>query len=88
MKKYSGGFGASIQRKLYTPGMYRAFILNTDDRQRIPEFRPAVVRGMLRYGFWARSLGIYIQPECKTWEAELFGTIEPRSQEGKFSLRT
>ncbi len=42
----------------------------------------------LWYGFWARSLGIYIQPECKTWEAELFGTIEPRSLEGKFSLRT
>jgi CRISPR/Cas system CMR-associated protein Cmr1 (group 7 of RAMP superfamily) len=54
----------------------------------MPEFRPAVVRGMLRYGFWARSLGIYLQPECKTWEAELFGTIEPRTQEGKFSLRT
>ena len=54
----------------------------------MPEFRPAAVRGMLRYGFWARSLGIYLHPECKTWEAELFGTIEPRSQEGKFSLRT
>ncbi len=88
MKKYSGGFGASIQRKLYTPGMYRAFILNTDDRQGMPEFRPAVVRGMLRYGFRARSLGVYLNPECKNWEAKLFGTIEPRSQEGKFSLRT
>ncbi len=88
MKKYSGGFGASIQRKLYTPRMYRAFILNKDDRQGMPEFRPVAVRGMLRYGFWARSLGIYLHPECKTWEAELFGTIEPRSQEGRFSLRT
>ena len=88
MKKYSGGFGASIQRKLYTPGMYRAFLLNIDDRQGMPEFRAAAVRGMLRYGFWARALGIYIHPECKNWEAELFGTIEPRSQEERFSLRT
>jgi hypothetical protein len=46
LKKYSGGFGASIQRKLYTPGMYRAFILNKD-RQGMPEFRLAAVRGML-----------------------------------------
>ena len=54
----------------------------------MPEFCPAAVRGMLRYGFSAIAFGIYIHPECKTWEAELFGTIEPRSQEGMFCLRT
>jgi hypothetical protein len=66
LKKYSCGFGASIQRKLWPPGMYRAFLLNRDDRQGMPEFRRAAVRGMLQYGFWAIALGIYIHPECKT----------------------
>lgn len=72
-------FTKSYTFELWTAGMYGAY-------QGMPEFRPTAVRGMLRYWFRAIALGIYPPQQCKTLEAELFGTIEPRSKVGSIGI--
>ncbi|MCC3406754.1 MAG: type III-B CRISPR module RAMP protein Cmr1 [Microcoleus sp. PH2017_10_PVI_O_A] len=81
-----GVLTTSYKFDLWTAGMYGAFAPNKKDRQGTPEFRPTAVRGMLRYWFRAIALGIYPLQQCKTLEAELFGTIEPRSQVGAIRI--
>lgn len=65
--------------ELWTQGMYGA------DTQK-SEFRPTALRGMLRYWFRAFALGIYDPDVCKSLEAELFGTIEPKVKEGSIRI--
>jgi CRISPR-associated protein Cmr6 len=81
----NGVLTTSYKFELWTAGMYGAFAPNKEDRQGQPEFRPTAVRGMLRYWFRAIALGIYSPLQCKTLEAQLFGTIEPSSQVGESS---
>ncbi len=73
--------------ELWTAGMYGATPPSQENHyQGMPEFRPTAVRGMLRYWFRAIALGIYPPQQCKTLEAEIFGTIEPRSQVGSICI--
>lgn len=65
--------------QLWTQGMYGASKQN-------PEFRPTALRGILRYWFRAIALGLYSPPDCKTFENEVFGTIEPSAKEGKIRI--
>lgn len=81
-----GVLTTSYNFDLWTAGMYGAFAPNKEDRQGMPEFRPTGVRGMLRYWFRAIALNIYPPQQCKTLEAELFGTIEPSSQVGSIRI--
>jgi len=77
----------SYQFQLWTAGMYGSNPPSQGNNyQGTPEFRPTAVRGMLRYWFRAIALGIYPPQECKTLEAELFGTIEPSSKEGSIRI--
>ncbi len=78
----------SYQFQLWTAGMYGSNPPSQENHyQGTPEFRPTAVRGMLRYWFRAIALGIYPPQQCKTLEAELFGTIEPSSQEGSIRIQ-
>lgn len=70
---------SSHKFQLWTQGMYAA---STDN----PEFRPVALRGMLRYWFRAIALALYSPSECKALEANLFGTIEPKSKEGSIRI--
>jgi CRISPR-associated protein Cmr6 len=77
----------SSKFKLWTQGMYGATPPSPINQwQGEAEFRPSAVRGMLRYWFRAVGLGIYSVSECKDLESELFGTIEPKSKEGKIRI--
>lgn len=66
--------------KLWSQGMSGA-----DSSQR--EFRPAAVRGMLRYWFRAVALGLYTPQHCMELEARLFGTIEPKAVQGSVVIK-
>ena len=69
--------------KLWTQGIYGANPPTKDNQyQGNNEFRPVAVRGMLRYWFRAVGLSIYSPQQCKDLEGRLFGTIEPKAQEG------
>lgn len=51
-----------------------------------PEFRPTAIRGILRYWFRACALALYDKETASDLEAQLFGTISPRSREGNVVL--
>jgi CRISPR-associated protein Cmr6 len=72
-------YSSSHDFQLWTQGIYGA-----DTQQ--SEFRPVALRGLLRYWFRAISLGIYSPIESKEFEAILFGTIDPKSQEGTIRI--
>ncbi|MBD2247399.1 RAMP superfamily CRISPR-associated protein [Nostoc sp. FACHB-888] len=72
-------YSSSHDFQLWTQGIYGA-----DTQQ--SEFRPVALRGMLRYWFRAISLSIYSPTESKEFEAILFGTIDPKSQEGTIRI--
>lgn len=61
--------------KLWSQGIYGA-----DPNKR--EFRPATVRGMLRYWLRAIALGLYSPKRCKELEHRLFGALEPEAVQG------
>jgi CRISPR-associated protein Cmr6 len=83
----NGVLTTSYKFELWTAAMYGATPPSKqNNNQGIPEFRPTAVRGMLRYWFRAIALGIYPPQQCKTLEAELFGTIEPSTQEGSIRI--
>lgn len=65
--------------KLWSQGIYGA-----NPRQR--EFRPAAVRGMLRYWFRAVALCLYSPKTCQALEHQLFGTLEPEAVQGSIAL--
>lgn len=65
--------------QLWTQGIYGA-------DTKTSEFRPVALRGMLRYWFRALALGIYSPSDAKKLEAILFGTIDPKSQEGSIRI--
>ena len=68
---------SSYQFELWTQGMSGAFK---------SEFRPTALRGMLRYWFRAIAFSLYSPSDCKSLEADLFGTIEPEAKEGKIRI--
>lgn len=45
-----------------------------------PEVRPTAFKSMLRYWFRAFSLGVLSIDEVQTWEAKLFGAINPQQR--------
>lgn len=72
-------YSSSHDFQLWTQGIYGADTQNS-------EFRPVALRGMLRYWFRAIALSLYSPAESKEFEAILFGTIEPKSQEGTIRI--
>lgn len=73
--------------QLWTQGMYGFNPPSKENKyQGTPEFRPAAIKGMLRYWFRAIALSLYSPELCKTLEGDLFGTIEPSAKEGSIKL--
>lgn len=71
-------YNQSYNFELWTQGMYGA-------EQRVAEFRPTAMRGILRYWFRAVALGLYDPDSCQTLEETLFGKL---GQQGKISIST
>lgn len=72
-------YSSSHDFQLWTQGIYGADTQNS-------EFRPVALRGMLRYWFRAIALSLYSPAESKELEAILFGTIDPKSNEGTIRI--
>jgi CRISPR-associated protein Cmr6 len=52
------------------------------------EVRPIAFKSMLRYWFRALALGVWDAPTVKTWEARLFGAINPPRSYGWVKVHT
>ena len=50
------------------------------------EFRSTSVRGILRYWFRAIALDLFSIGHCQTLESLLFGTLEPKAQQGHIQI--
>ncbi|MEM9543637.1 MAG: RAMP superfamily CRISPR-associated protein [Cyanobacteria bacterium P01_E01_bin.42] len=73
--------------QLRSQGMYGAVPPTKENRwQGEAEFRPTALRGVLRYWFRAVALSLYSPTQCKDLEGQLFGAIEPQSQEGSLRI--
>lgn len=74
--------------KLWSQGIYGAYPPKSrQGHDGLREFRPVALKGVLRYWFRVIALGLYSPQTCKSLEARLLGTIEPKAVAGAVSVQ-